>query len=135
MGTITLSDKQQRNAEILSRAASGSLPKEQAAQLLHVSDRQVRRLVAEFRARGLPSVAHGNTGRAPANKTQTLVHEKLAELAGKDGKYHDFNTCHLKDLLGEHEGITIGRPTLDRLLKEAGVRKRKRGRARRVFQL
>ena len=134
MGTITLSDKQQRRADILTRVTGGSLPAEQAAQLLHVSERHLRRILGKFNSEGLSSVVHGNIGRAPANKTVLCVRDKLKELAGEQGKYHDFNTCHLNELLVECESITMGRSTLDRLLKEAGVRKRKRTRPRRVYK-
>lgn len=133
MGTITLSEKQQRRAEVLRRAASGSISIEQAACLLGVTGRQVRRLVARFQDEGLPSVVHGNTGRAPANRTLDAVRARVAELAGKDGKYCDFNTCHMQELLAEHDDVQIGRSTLDRLLVQGGVRKRKRSRPRRVF--
>lgn len=133
MGTITLSERQQRRAEIVGRAASGGLSVQQAASLLCVTDRQVRRLIVRFEAEGLPSVIHGNTGRTPANRTTDEVRATLAKLAGKEGKYSDFNTCHMQELLAEHEGIQIGRSTLDRLLVAGGVRKRKRSRPRRVF--
>src|SRR5215471_2051822 len=103
MRTITLSEKQQRRAEILSRAACGGLTREQTACLLKVTDRQVRRLITRYRSEGLASVVHGNTGRAPANKTEDTIRQKLRELAGKEGAYHDFNTCHLQELLMERE--------------------------------
>jgi len=134
MGTITLSERQQRRAEVLSRAASGAISSQQVAGLLHVTDRQVRRLVGRYKSEGVPSVVHGNTLRSPANRTANDVREKLEELAGTEGPYKDFNTCHLQEMLLEREGIEIGRSTLDRLLVEAGVRKRKRSRPRRVFQ-
>ena len=134
MGTITLSDKQQRRAEILGRASSGEISMHQASALLHVSERQVRRMLQRWRIEGLASVVHGNTGRTPANKTAAAIREELAVLAGPDGAYHDFNTCHLQELLSERNAIRIGRSTLDRLLNQAGVRKRKRCRPRRCFQ-
>src|SRR5512142_516683 len=137
MGTITLSDKQQRRAGILARLRAGGLSTEQASMLLGVTARQVRRQLARYVAEGLRSVVHGNTGRAPSNKTPESIRKKLGELAGcteaTKGLYHDWNTCHLQEVLGEREGIVIGRSTLDRLLCQEGVRKRRRGRPRRVF--
>ncbi len=133
MGSITLSDRQRRRAEVLSRTGAGLLSNEQAARLLGVSLRHLRRLRTRFGAEGLASVIHANTGREPANKTASGVHQKLSELVGRGGTYHDFNTTHLQELLGEREGIQIGRSTLDRLLTQDGIRKRRRGRARRVF--
>ena len=48
--------------------------------------------------------------------------ERILALAGPAGKYHDLNVCHLQELLEHAEQITIGRSTLDRLLKAAGLR-------------
>ncbi len=128
-----MSDKQQRRADILQRAISGEISREQACTLLCLKDRQLRRAIQKLRTAGLSSLVHGNSGRAPANKTSAAIREELAALAGPDGVYHDFNTCHLKELLAERNQIAIGRSTLDRLLYETGVRKRKRSRSRRVF--
>lgn len=115
-------------------ASVGAITRQQAADLLQITDRQVRRLLIRYEAEGLPSVVHGNTGRTPANRTAEEILQKLKELAGKEGKYHDFNTSHLQEMLAEQEGIQMGRSTLDRLLVEAGARERKRSRPRRVFR-
>lgn len=133
MGTITLNEKQQRRAEIIARMSSGRMTTVEAAKLLGVSDRQARRLKQRYGAQGLPSLVHGNTARAPANKTGADVREKVRSLAGPEGIYHDFNTVHLCELLAEREQIQIGRSTLDRLLRAEGLRKPKL-RRRRVFR-
>src|SRR5512142_857103 len=99
MGTITLSDRQQRRAQILARLREGGMSVEQASRLLGVGERQVRRQLARYEGEGLASLVHANTGRAPANKTPEPVRVQLAQLAGKDGRYHDFNTCHLQEML------------------------------------
>src|SRR5258706_1199506 len=133
MGTIPLSNEQQRRAEILRRAMANEITRQQAWILLGITDRQLRRAINNFRTHGLASLVHGNAGRIPANKIIAAVREKLAVLAATDGEYHDFNTCHMQAMLVERNQITIGRSTLDRLLQETGARKRKRSRARRVF--
>jgi hypothetical protein len=98
----------------------------------------VLRALERFQTEGPGSLVHGNKGRTPHNKTPATVRSKLAELTSKEkdnqGRYHDFNTCHLHELLAEREQIHLGRSTLDRLLKEAGTRKRKRGRPRESFK-
>ena len=138
MGTITLSSKQQRRATILTKLAAQELDRQQAADLLGITQRQVRRALARFLTEGPASLVHGNSGRTPHNKTQDAVRSKLVELTNttkeRQGLYHDFNTCHLQELLAEREDIRLGRSTLDRLLKEAGTRKRKRGRPRNGFK-
>src|SRR5450756_1386902 len=123
MRTISLNLQQQREVEILTRLEAGALDVETAAELLGVSARQVRRRRARFRQDGMAAVVHGNSGRSPANRTDPALLERILALAGPDGKYHDLNVCHLQELLEHEEQITIGRSTLDRLLKQAGVRK------------
>jgi transposase len=122
MRTITLNEKQQREVEILTRLQAGALDVATAAELLGVSARQVRRLRAGFRQEGMAALVHGNSGRHPVNRTDPALQERILALAGPDGKYHDLNGCHLQELLAREEEIVIGRSTLDRLLKQAGLR-------------
>lgn len=95
-----------------------------AAELLGVSCRQVRRLRAQFREKGFEAVIHGNTGRIPPNRTDQALVEGINALAGPSGKYHDLNVCHLHELLDQSEQISLGRSTLDRLLKQQGLRQK-----------
>jgi transposase len=122
MRTLTLSTRHQRRAEVLTRLSAGQLSTLDAAQLLGVTLRQVQRLRRRFAAQGLPSVVHGNTGRAPRNRTDPATVERLAALCGAAGKYHDFNVSHLCDLLARDEELRLPRSTLSRLLRVAGVR-------------
>lgn len=122
MTTLTLSTREQRRAEVLTRLSAGQLSTLDAAQLLGVTLRQVQRLRRRFSAHGLPSVVHGNTGRAPVSRTDPAIVERLAALCGAGGKYHDFNVSHLCDLLAYDEEIQLPRSTLSRLLRVAGVR-------------
>jgi transposase len=123
MKTVTLNPKQQREVDILTRLEAGALDSSSAAMLLGVSPRQVRRLRARFRQEGFEAVIHGNAGRSPAHRTDPALRERILALAGPEGKYHDLNVSHLKELLEQQEQIGIGRSTLDRLLKQAGLRR------------
>ncbi len=122
MRNITLNPTQQRQVEVLTRLLAGSLDVPTAAELLGRSPRQVRRLRTRFQQQGLEAVLHGNQGRVPANRTDPAVLAQICSLAGPTGKYHDFNICHLHDRLDQDEQIAIGRSTLDRLLRQQGLR-------------
>jgi len=124
MRTITLNPKQQRHVEILTRLEAGALDVATATELLGVSVRQLRRQRVRFRLDGMAAVIHGNCGRQPANRTEPARVAQILALAGPEGQYHDLNTCHMQELLAREEQIVIGRSTLDRLLKQAGVRQR-----------
>ena len=70
----------------------------------------------------MAAVVHGNSDRSPANRTDPDLVARILALAGPTGKYRDLNVCHLQELLAHVEQIVIGRSTLDRLLREAGLR-------------
>ena len=123
METITLNKEQQRRAGVLARVSSGSLTRGDAEKLLGISRRQVNRLLKSYESRGLAAVVHGNTGSTPANKTPAEAESAIVSLVDEDGKYHGFNTCHVHDLLMEYDQISIGRSTLDRMLREMGITK------------
>jgi transposase len=123
METISLNRKQQRRLEIITRVLGGNMTKEDAAEHLGITRRQVDNILRRFRDLGAASLIHGNTGRVPLNKTPDATVEKLEALAGSDGPYHDFSICHLHDQLSDGQEIIIGRSTVDRILKNKGIRK------------
>ncbi len=131
-----MSVRQQRRLEVLGKLGCGDIGVTEAGLLLGIGERQVRRAARRLTEEGIGSVVHGNTGRRPANRTPDAVRTRLVELTSPkgQGRYHDFNTCHLQELLAASEGIEIGRSTLDRLLKEVGTRKRSRGRPKGSFK-
>lgn len=122
MRTLTLSNKHLRRAEILTRLVAGKLSVAEAAQLLGLSTRQVRRLRSRFTSEGVESVVHANTGRTPINRTDPQTVQRLRSLCGPSGTYHDFNVSHLSELLARDEGLCLPRSTLSRLLLREGIR-------------
>jgi transposase len=122
MRTLTLSNKHLRRGEILTRLVSGKLSAMEAAQLLGLTSRQVRRLRRRYVAESTSSLVHGDTGRAPANRTDPATVERLRALCGAGGTYHDFNVSHLAEVLARGQGLCLPRSTLRRLLLDAGIR-------------
>lgn len=116
MGTITLNEKQRRRCEIITRLIANKISSSEASELLGVTERQVRRIRQRYEADGLETVVHGNQGRPSPRGTKPAVIERLRELAGPTGRYHDFNVSHLAELLARDEGLQLARATLSRLL-------------------
>jgi hypothetical protein len=116
MGTVTLTDSEQRRSDIVTRLRSRVLSGASAALLLGLSTRQVRRLAAAYALTGMASIPHGNRGKRPHNAIDPDVVTRIGELTGPDGLYHGFNVCHTRELLGEREGIEVGRSTLHSLM-------------------
>ena len=128
MRTLNLTARQQRRVEILTRLSAGALSVRDAAELLGVSARQVRRLRARLAQDGMSAVEHHNQGRRPVNRTDPTTLTRIVGLVGEGGKYHDLNVCHLQEVLAQHDQIVLGRSTLDRVLKQEGLRQSRQAR-------
>lgn len=119
-----MSAKDERRAVIIERVTSGTYQTSQAATLLGVSTRQVRRLKQAYQEQGLAAVVHGNRGRSPVNRLSLPHQQQILDLSGPNGPYYDYNISHLQETLETAHALKIGRSTLDRLLVAQGVRKR-----------
>ena len=65
MKDITMNGKEQQRAMILTAVAEGRLAAGEAAGLMGLSGRQVRRLRRAFVREGPAALVHGNRGRRP----------------------------------------------------------------------
>jgi threonine dehydrogenase-like Zn-dependent dehydrogenase len=61
--TLTLTQKEQHRVHILTQVQHGAVQAHEAARLLGLSVRHLRRLLARLRNQGLAALAHGNRGR------------------------------------------------------------------------
>src|SRR3990170_1102625 len=113
--TITLTQKEQHRAHVLARVQHGVLPATEAAVLLGLSLRPLRRLLARLRQQGLAGLAHGNRGRPSARRLAETIRARVLTLARTT--YAGANDHHLTDLLREREGLRLSRPTVQRLLR------------------
>jgi transposase len=117
--TITLNEREQKRLLVLNRVSDGQLTAAEAARLLEISVRQVRRILAAYRKEGAAALAHGNRGRQPVHAIDVQTRQRVLGLASS--KYQGCNHQHLSELL-EAEGITISRSTVRRILGAAGLK-------------
>jgi transposase len=117
---VTLNRKEQQKVMVLNRLERGELGGKEAAVLVGVSLRQVRRLLADYRKEGVAALAHGNRGRRPAHALAPEQRKQIVALA--QGPYAGCNHYHLQELLAEREGLLVSRPSIWRILMEGGLR-------------
>lgn len=98
---------------------SGEVARREAAAWLGISERQLRRVVAAYRAEGPAGVVHGNRGRSPVQTLGTDERARIVALA--TGRYAGLNDTHLSEVLASEEGITVSRSTVRRLRVGAGL--------------
>jgi transposase len=117
--TITLNTQEQKRVMVLNRLLVGQLTAAEAAVLLNLSERQVRRLSAAYQQEGAAALAHGNRGRKPVQTISEEVRRQVIELATTS--YAGCNYQHLRDLLAERDGIKLSRTSVRRILQAAGI--------------
>ena len=105
---------------VLNEVGRGRLGGSQAAEVLNLSLRQLRRLLAAYRKEGAQALAHGNRRRKPQHALDEGVKEQVLALA--NSTYAGCNTQHFTELLDEREGISLSRSTVRRILLKAGMR-------------
>ena len=67
MRDVTLNQQEQARIQVLNGVLEYQLPIAQAAEIMGVSERHTKRLLAAYRKHGAAALAHGNRGRRPHN--------------------------------------------------------------------
>ena len=101
---VSMSDKELKRLSVLQEICDQRITQSQAAQLLHISERQIRRLLQKYKAQGPVALAHAGRGQISNSKLPeeirlkclnivsdqlhgfgpTLAHEKLTTVHGFD---------------------------------------------------
>lgn len=118
--SVSLTKKDQTRVLVLGKIDRGEITASEATDVLGVSLRQVRRLLAAYRQEGVAALVHGNRGRVPVHAIEAGVRQRVVELASST--YRGCNYQHLSELLATHEGMTLSRSTIRRVLLGAGIR-------------
>ncbi len=119
-GLVTLSKKEQKRLMVLNQVEMGRVTSIEAAGVLDLSLRHIRRLLAAYRKEGAAALAHGNRGRKPPNALGSGLRKQVLELARST--YAGCNIQHFTELLGEREGIRLSRSSVRRILLGGGIR-------------
>ncbi len=90
-----------------------------AARLVGLSVRQLRRLRRAYRRRGAAALAHGNRGHPSPRRLSGTLRRRIIRLARTT--YAAVNHSHFTELLRDREGVRVSRQTVSRLLHHAGV--------------
>ena len=115
MKGLMLSAKEEKRAYVLNGVLAKDWTVREGAELLQVSERHLRRILARYRKEGVAALVHGNRGRVPANATPEEVRQRIVEQAR--GPYDGANYSHMSELLEERDGISCSRWTVRRVLQ------------------
>lgn len=125
-GKITVSGRDIQRMRVFREVLEKRLTLKAGAVLMAMSYRQAKRLFARFARDDVKGLIHGNRGRTPANALQEATRTRVIELHTR--KYADTNDTHFTELLQEREGIALGRETVRKMLRAAGLPPKRRRR-------
>jgi len=114
---VTMSQKELQRVKVMENAAGGRLSVREASRLLHLSERQVRRLKRRYQPDSIDWVHHGNLGRSMPWAVSSPQKQLILTLAR--GKYVGFNDSHLTEKLCDEENLAVSRETVRRILRGA----------------
>src|SRR3989449_11667215 len=115
-----MAEWQWKRWEAVARLGAGKLTVQEAARVLSLSVRQVRRIRRAAERAGRAGLRHGNAGQVPGNKLRAAVRKRILRL--RRTKYRDFNDAHFTEKLAEEQApIRVSVRTVRRVLRAGGV--------------
>ena len=130
---IMLRQEELKRLHIIQKVLEGVLKQIEAAEVLSLSDRQIRRLIKRVRIEGDSGVGHKSRGRASNRKISVRIRDKVIELYRK--KLKGFGPTLASEKVFEMEGIQISDETLRLWLIEEGEwQKQRKGRTHRQWR-
>src|SRR2546430_17381403 len=115
-----MAEWQWKRWDAVARLGAGKLTLAEAARVLRLSVRQVRRIRRAVERAGRAGLGHGNAGQVPVNKLRAAVRNRILRL--RRTKYRDFNDAHLTGEVGGGRAPLPGSVgTGGRVLRAGGV--------------
>ena len=131
MDGVLMSKSELKTFRLAMNVIENKLSITEFSDLIEKSYRQARRIIKKIKCLGELGAIHGNTSKAPVNKSDQDLLEQIHKL--HKTKYHDFNLTHFHEYLKEDEGIGISYSSLYRYSKPKGMIKNPKRRSKKKF--
>jgi transposase len=115
---IAMSQKELKRLHVIHKVVEGSLTQVHAAEIISLSERQIRRIVKRIGAEGDRGIQHRSRGKESNRKTPGKVVARVMRLYRE--KYRGFGPTLTAEKLFELDGIAISKETVRTWLIEAG---------------
>ena len=107
---VSMSDKELKRLSVLQEICDQPITQSQAAQLLHISERQIRRLLQKYKAQGPAALAHAARGQTSNAKLPEELRLKCLNLVAE--QFHCFGPTLAHEKLTTIHGFDISVETL-----------------------
>jgi transposase len=128
-----MSDKEITRLEVMQRIKDKRITQKEAARILKISERQVKRLYRAYKAQGAKGLISARRGKESNNRLAGQVIERAIDLIYQH--YRDFGPTLAHEKLVEVHGLKLSDESVRRLMIEEGVWKPKRAKQPSAHQM
>jgi len=121
---LTMSKRELTRLEVMQRIKEKRLTQKEAAGMLGLSIRQVKRLYRAFKTQGAKGLVSARRGKPSNHRIKADVEQQVLDLLKE--KYADFGPTLAHEKLSEVHGIRISRESVRKLMTVEGLLKPKR---------
>lgn len=121
---LTMSQRELTRLEVMQRLKDKRLSQKEAARILDMSVRQIKRLWRAFRAQGAKGLVSARRGKASNHRLDAQVVQQAVDLLYKH--YRDFGPTLAHEKLSEVHGLKLSDESVRRIMIEEGLWKAKR---------
>jgi len=130
---LTMSAKELNRLEVMQRLEEKRLKQKEAAEMLGVTVRQIKRLLSKYRKDGGSGLVSQRRGKPSNNQLRAEDKQKGLDLL--KGKYKGFGPTLAHEKLVEVEGLKIGKESIRQMMIAEGLWKARRERKVTVHQM
>ncbi len=121
-----MSQQELSRLEVIQRVSSKRLTQREAAGLLHLSVRQVKRLLRAYRQRGARALQSKRRGQRSNNRLPEELVSQVSQLLRS--RYYDFGPTLAQEKLTEEHGLRLSRESVRHLMISSGLWRPRRAR-------
>ena len=133
MDLLTMSPKEVNRLEVMQRLGEKRMKQKAAAELLGISERQVKRLLRRYREHGASGLVSKRRGKPSSHQLAEEIRRKVLDFL--KGKYRGFGPTLACEKLVEVEGLKISDESVRQLMMAEGLWKAKPARKLEVHQM
>jgi transposase len=133
MDLLTMSTKEVNRLEAMQRVDEKRMKQKAAAELLGISERQVKRLLRKYRQQGPSGLVSKQRGKASNNQMAEKTRRKVLDLL--KSKYKGFGPTLACEKMVEVEGLKISDESVRQMMMAEGLWKAKKARKLEVHQM
>jgi len=116
---ISMSQRELNKYDIIQRSLRKEITVQKASELLNLSERQIYRLRAKVREKGIQGLAHGSRGKPSNRRIPDKERQEIIKLLHR--YYSDFKPTHASEKLDTNHGIKRDPKTIRQIMIDEGL--------------